>query len=70
MIAVVLVQTRLGIGLDFIHRNDKQVPAVQATGGQVFNLQDLVKPSAQERPERTSVDTTAAATKPRYVIIM
>lgn len=41
VVAVVLVQTNFGFSPGISYRNDKLLPVVQATGGQVFDLRNI-----------------------------
>lgn len=42
MVAVVVVQTNFGYRPGVSYHNDKALPVVQATGGPVFDLRDVV----------------------------
>ena len=50
MVAIVLAQTNFGYGPGISYQNDKALPVVQATGGQVFDLRNIksVPPPDQE----------------------
>lgn len=41
MVALVLMQTNFGFGPGISYQNDKALPLVQATGGQVFDLRNI-----------------------------
>ncbi len=71
MVAVVVVQTNFGLGHGVSYQNDRYLPVVQATGGQVFDLKSIgghSTPPELDRPaESERVKEPVSTKKSRYV---
>lgn len=62
VVAIVLVQTNFGFNPGISYQNDKSLPVVQATGGQVFDLRNI---KATPPPEQTVMESsTTRKSKP------
>lgn len=64
VIAMVLVQTNFGFSPRISYHADKSLPAVQATGGQVFDLRDI-----RGTPPEQSAAESSATRKSRLVCV-
>lgn len=61
MVAIVLFQTNFGFNPGISYRNDRSLPVVQATGGQVFDLRNV---GANSSSEQTVAESTTRKSKP------
>ena len=56
IVAVVLVQTNFGFSPMLSYHDDKSLPAVQATGGKVFDLRDVGPVAVEHSTADTSMN--------------